>query len=393
MPDAVAPAGILKTTASAPQIAFWNSPAKFRCLCGGIGAGKTFSGAIEAIKQEPGTLGIVVAPTLQMLLDGAVATILDKFGKFVRVHNKSLKIIQLINGMTIHYRSGDDPKHLRGSNANWVWLDEGAYLTEEVWKTMLGRLRRGPNPRLWVTTTPAGYNWVYDKFNGCDDPTFKDKYYLVYAPTRTNRNLPDDYVADLASDYSSAYAEQELEGRFVDLSNVRIRREWFRYGLPLKTLPIQLGVDLAISTKQTADYTAIVASAYDPDDGMRYVLDVRRDRKTFHGAQQFIIQMAEKWNPTVINVESVAYQAAAVQELLRTTSLNVKGINNHKDKATRFAPVEARMEQGMVTFAPGLPAYFEDELLSWPTGKHDDCIDGAQLSMNISTRRAVRVLS
>lgn len=328
----------------------------------------------------------MVAPTFDMLQLSSLAKFFELCEAFVINHNKALLTTQLVNGTTIFWRSADRPNRLRGPNLGWWWLDEGAYASEEVYKILIGRLRKQP-ARGWITTTPKGFDWIYRLFTSGDS-----NFHLTHASTATNPFLPPDYITDLRSQYTSAFAEQEIEGRFVDLGNARIRREWFRYGLPVKPLPVQLGVDLAISTKQTADYTAIVASAFDPEDGMRYVLDVQRDRKTFHGAQMFIQQMAAKWNPTVINVESVAYQQAMVQELLRTTSLNVKGIVSNRDKAVRFAPVEARMEQGLVTFAPGLPGYFEDELLSWPTGPHDDCIDGCQLSMNIPTRRAVRVL-
>ena len=90
--------------------------------------------------------------------------------------------------------------------------------------------------------------------------------------------------------------------------------------------------------------------------------------------------MAEKWNPAVIAIEQVQYQAAVVQELLRTTRLPVRGIRPDKDKLTRFLPLVARYEQGLVRHAPGLPGWFEDELLSFPVGKHDDGVDALAYS-------------
>jgi predicted phage terminase large subunit-like protein len=111
-----------------------------------------------------------------------------------------------------------------------------------------------------------------------------------------------------------------------------------------------MGVDLAISTKTTADYTAIVVLGREKQ-GKIWVLDVARDRVRFHDGQKFIQQMAEKWNPATIRIEEVQFQAAVVQELLRTTTLPVQGAPCDKDKLTRFQPVAARYEQHLIYHA------------------------------------------
>jgi len=77
----------------------------------------------------------------------------------------------------------------------------------------------------------------------------------------------------------------------------------------------------------------------------------------------------------MIGIEQVQYQAAVVQELLRRTKLPIRGIRPDRDKVTRFAPLESRYEQSQVMHCQGLPAYFEDELLSFPVGRHDDVVD------------------
>jgi predicted phage terminase large subunit-like protein len=92
--------------------------------------------------------------------------------------------------------------------------------------------------------------------------------------------------------------------------------------------------------------------------------------------------MAEKWNPATIRIEEVQFQAAVVQELLRTTTLPVKGAPCDKDKLTRFQPVAARYEQHLIYHAIGLPGYFEDELLSFPVGLNDDMADAEVHAFN-----------
>jgi hypothetical protein len=59
-------------TLHAAQYAFVRAEARFSFYVGGIGAGKTFAGAVRAIRrgvEQPGSLGLVGAPTFPMLRD------------------------------------------------------------------------------------------------------------------------------------------------------------------------------------------------------------------------------------------------------------------------------------------------------------------------------------
>ena len=142
----------------------------------------------------------------------------------------------------------------------------------------------------------------------------------------------------------------------------------------LRASKVTMGVDLAISTKDGADYTAAVVVARHPD-GRIWVLDAARTRATFQDVLRFVQAMAAKHQPSTILVEQVQFQAAVVSELLRTTSLPVRGVRPDKDKLTRFQPIEARLEQGMVLLDPGLSDDFQKELLAFPLGEHDDQVD------------------
>ena len=162
--------------------------------------------------------------------------------------------------------------------------------------------------------------------------------------------------------------------RPAPLEGALFRRSWIqRATAPRAGARIAMGVDLALSTKQGADYTAIVVVARD-EVGKIYVLDAVRQRADFPTALGMIREMASKWKPIQIGIESVAYQAVVVQELLRTTTLPIKGITPDRDKMTRATPVALRYEQGMIYHAD-LPSWFEDELLAFPQGEHDDAVD------------------
>jgi hypothetical protein len=73
------------------------------------------------------------------------------------------------------------------------------------------------------------------------------------------------------------------------------------------------------------------------------------------------------------------YQGTFVRELLRQTDLPAVAVHPDRDKVTRARTLAARYEGGKVFHlhsAPGL-ADFEEELVAFPNGRHDDQVDAA----------------
>jgi predicted phage terminase large subunit-like protein len=230
----------------------------------------------------------------------------------------------------------------------------------------------------WFFSTPKSANYFKVLFDSAaNDP----EWMRWQMPTSTNPYIAPSEIEAMRRDLSSLVFQQEVQAQFVTLAGAVIQREWLRQALPPPDARLTLGVDLALSTKHDGDYTAIVALTTDPD-GRVYVRDAQRRQVPFHQVLQFIQEMAERWRPVLITIESVQYQAAVVQELLRTTRLPVRSVTPDKDKMTRFQPLIARYEQGLVHHAPTLPAWFLDELLSFPFGDHDDAVDALAYAYN-----------
>lgn len=189
---------------------------------------------------------------------------------------------------------------------------------------------------------------------------------------------PEQYSVDALENIRATIGEREFaalyQQRPAPLEGALFRRDWLQRGpAPRSGTKIAMGVDLAISSKDTADYTAIVVMARD-EFGKLYVLDAVRERVDFPNALRLIRNMADKWSPRAILIEQVAFQAIVVQELLRQTTLPIKGVVPDKDKVTRAQPLALRYEQHLVWHAE-LPIWFEDEMLSFPNGQHDDAVD------------------
>jgi predicted phage terminase large subunit-like protein len=170
---------------------------------------------------------------------------------------------------------------------------------------------------------------------------------------------------------------QEYLAEYVDRGAAKIKREWLKIDNTKKPVTFYMGVDLAISQKETADYTALVVIGLTEDKEV-VVVDAFRDRMTFVNIGAKVIEYANKLNPKVIAIENNQAQAWLVQELKRNTTLNVVGMRADRDKVIRFQPVEARYERREVFHYGTLPPEFTEELLSF-TGtaqdKHDDYVD------------------
>lgn len=164
------------------------------------------------------------------------------------------------------------------------------------------------------------------------------------------------------------------------------RREWFasRYFDELPPNPNgyvwTMGVDLASSERQRADYTARVVVARD-DENNTFVFNVHRD-KIETGHREFVVD-GFRTNPLIsrIIVENNQFQGAFVKDLLAQTNLPIVGKKAEVDKVTRARSVAARYEAGKVFHHRSLAGSdFEIELLQFPKG-HDDMIDALGYAM------------
>ena len=294
--------------------------------------------------------------------------------------------IELITGAAIDYWTLDDPSTVaRGRKYKRVIIDEAAMARhlEQAWTEAIRPTLTDYRGDAFFRRTPKGSNY----FKSLHAMAGVDPDWMAWQmPTTANPWIDSEEVAKAGESLPSIAFRQEYLAEFVDAAGARIKREWLRFGEPPEGLPVYLGVDLAISTKAEADYTAVVALSR-AEDGTIYVLDVNRTRADFASVLRFIEMMAEKWKPTMIGIEQVQYQAAVVQELMRRTKLPIRGIRPDRDKITRFGPLEARYEQGQVVHVEGLPSYWQDELLSFPVGRHDDVVDAMAYAWQVIGQR------
>lgn len=385
----------------AAQQQFLDSDALYRGFVGGRGTGKSYIGALDMLLRamtKGRRLYAVYAPTYPMLHDSSWRSLLAVGERLrcVRQVNRSELRLTLGNDAEVICRSVDDPERARGANLSGAWLDETSLMRAAVYPVVIACLREGGEQGwLSATFTPKGRaHWTYEIFGSQRANTA-----LFHARTADNPFLPQGFEDTLRAQYPSHFAQQELEGAFIDPPGAVFRREWFRI---VDAAPEGLRWvrywDLAASIKTTADYTASVAVAMG-NDGTVYLRDMIRGRWEWPDQERILMQTMLAEPGINHGIEKALHGIAALQALARRPDLSrhaIRGIDVDRDKLTRALPLAARAEQGKVALVRGAwVAVFLDELSTF-TGDgatHDDQVDtaagGLAMLANARSRRLV----
>ena len=187
---------------------------------GGIGNGKTFAGIAKALMRvinpdNPPQLGMIARQTYPELRDSTQRTFFELchlMGMLPEVHyeyRKQENRVKFVNGHEIIFRSLDDPAKLLSINLGWFYIDQAEEVSEEVFLTLLGRLRAVENPQCWITGNPLGHNWIWHRF--IHDPVPGN--IIFNAKTEENiHNLPEGYVDSLKNNYNEIWINRYLYG-------------------------------------------------------------------------------------------------------------------------------------------------------------------------------------
>ncbi len=179
------------------------------------------------------------------------------------------------------------------------------------------------------------------------------------------------------------------EGQIID-------QKWIKYyeELPEKDeeneyINTYIGVDLAISKSNSADYTAItVVHVYGHAiKDRRYFIDRHfiNERLGFFETCERINSYSRlfeiEYRPLVL-VENVAYQQSAV-EVLVSQGLDVEGLGVKGDKHSRLVTASMLFEQGKVLFPTNKSMNkMISQLVHFGVEKHDDLVDALTLVLN-----------
>jgi predicted phage terminase large subunit-like protein len=253
-------------------------------------------------------------------------------------------------------------------------------------------LRERPD---WVHLNLAAF---YEPDRHCTTPVWsdprKEENELLW-PQRFPREVLEALQRDLGSMGFAAQYQQ----RPVPAGGGKFKKAWFRYFSQNNEYYILetpegpkyalisycryfVTVDLAISQKQSADYTVISVWCVTPTADMLLVERLRA-RWDNPEQQKQIILIFQRFHLMFASVENVAYQLSIIQQLLQR-GLPIKEYNprGKGDKVVRATTAAVYYEQGKI-YHPKEALWlqeWEDEYLMFPMGGKDDQVDTGSMA-------------
>lgn len=165
-------------------------------------------------------------------------------------------------------------------------------------------------------------------------------------------------------------------------------KDQFRRGvLPsMKRCKVFIGWDFAISEKKVNDYTVGTVGLQDEDDVLHYADMLRFKSKDAFFIVEAILNLAKKWyHPGLLLGFEDGQIFRSIEALLKKRMRELKFypatvvLRPITDKLARARVLQGRMQQGMVSFnsAENWFETIQTEMLRFPAGVHDDCVDSA----------------
>jgi PBSX family phage terminase large subunit len=360
---------------------------------GGRGTGKTTIGAYKLLtRAEPEMSYAVVTPTYPMMRDASLKSFLDLGRRFnyIREFHKTDMIAVLGNGAHILFRSADTPDRLRGPNLSGVWLDEASQMKREAFEIVVASLREGGQQGwLMATFTPNGRShWTYDVF--AKDEAAK----LFTATTRDNPFLPAEFYDTVRHQYTGLRAEQELEGKFVDIEGAEWPAELFPDSIWFDEWPGQYRAKVS-----AVDPSKGVGAKYGDDcafvwllygmDGKFYVDAYLKNDLHLGLIVDTMIELQRRWQFAAFGIETDQFQELIQIDVMEKSkrigvpfpavAIPTKGIN----KQVRIRQLTPLLSHGLLRFKAGSAGAerLVNQMRDFPLGDHDDGPDALHMAV------------
>lgn len=224
---------------------------------------------------------------------------------------------------------------------------------------------------------------------------FPKKFAQKFDPVRKNWMPVDDpYCMDYIDHLKASMPLDEFSANYLNepfsSENQFFKPEMFKYwNQRPEGLYVGMAVDLAISEARTADSTAIVVLGMDKDWKL-YVLDYIKGKWKPSEVVKNVFDMHGKWRPNSCGMETNGFQKTlklACEEEMRTRKyyFPIEEIKTgpERTKENRIKALEPFYRNGNVFHAAWMKGKeMEEELQTFPKGKHDDLIDAMSMTIN-----------
>lgn len=242
-----------------------------------------------------------------------------------------LKNGAMISGFTAGTRSGAAGGSLRGQAADWLYMDEVDYMTDNDFETIYSIALEAPDRiGVWISSTPTGRRGKF--WSACQKGSgWKEFYY----PTMVNPEWSPDMERELRGMYSEQGYLHEVLAEFGDetvgvFKKEQIdtaRKEYHYTSMPTHRAIRMVGVDW----DKYGDATQILILEYRQSDRKFQIInriEIPKGEFTFDNAVKKIIEVNEIYKPNMIYIDRGfgEYQV----EVLRKYGINNPQTGLHK---------------------------------------------------------------
>jgi hypothetical protein len=293
--------------------------------------------------------------------------------------------IRLANGHQIYAR-GFGTK-VRGAHPTWIVVDDG--LNDETAYSDVTRQKQidyfytaitnmiVPNGQIIVVGTPfhqadlyadlkknpeyefRRYQALNQNENGEDCSLWPERYSLERLKRRREEigsiRFTREFQCDPIADDMSLFPSWLFRGETVEQPSIRLgasKEFWDQLGISAF-----IGVDFAMSSTVSADYTVIWTMGVD-QYGNRWIMDVQREKGLgFQEQLSLILDVSRRYDPGLIFLEANQMQRIFGDELIRTTDLPIK-------QFVTLAHNKNALDKGV----PGLRVLLENKKVRIPRG-------------------------
>jgi predicted phage terminase large subunit-like protein len=232
--------------------------------------------------------------------------------------------------------------------------------------------------KLWSPKLKNG--WKSVKYRAHSD----DFEHILWEARWPKENLINEYNNYVSQGLPDLYSQEYLNIPLDEASAYFKRFDFEQETEEEKKLSLTyyVTVDLAISHDSRADYSVFIVSGVDENRKI-HVKQVIRERLDAREIVDCILELERIYKPACFGIEDMQvsksigpflYEEMAKQNTYPNIVLMKHG---GKDKIARGKSIQARMRARAVCFDKQADWYptFEDELLKFPRGTHDDCVD------------------
>ena len=304
--------------------------------------------------------------------------------------------ITFTNGSKIHARStgNNEGKYLRGHKAHRIWIDEAAYVKENVINTVISPMLADYADMdiggwLIKISTPLGKNHFYEsymqgergepecasfRFSSFDNPYISHSYIERERAKITDMQYRTEYLAEFVDDQIAVFRWDSINDACIDMEE--------QYA-PEKGRNYFIGVDVA----KVHDYTAITVIDGTSLRDCRVVYTERFNNKAYSFVVERVLGIALQYSAIHVLVDETGVGAGVTDQIISELPIAEGFSFSNASKISLINTLKTGLEQRRIKISSSNTKlidelrYYEYELseagnlkMSAPSGKHDDMV-------------------